>query len=555
MSGIVRKALLPAVGRRNLAKCILLGGLSGFCNFLLINVVTRVISGITSGGYTQIDIGQVVVFAAIILIFVWTKRSLALAVIDISQNIFWRFRKQILKSVLHTTYDRLLNNKSEIHAAIISDVGILTQASMSIINFVTSAIIVTACFIYIVSISPLLFGITMLTAVAGVSIYWIGSRKIIIHLKIVRRLEEDFVENYQAIINGFKEIYMEPEKGRFLYDHKIEKISQEACRSIAIALNRLLNNSQVGQILYYILISSILLVFSVVLGLNVKSIVAFVFTLMYLFGSIETIMVLFPQMLRAKVAYNHLTGLNERLAEYQSEISVASTMRMSREEFSNITIRGLKFSYRSDRDAFGIGPADLDIQRGEIIFLYGGNGAGKTTFMNSIIGLYAPSAGEIRLNDVIVNTENYPIYRTLFSVVFSDFYLFKEIMEADKFDNDKFEVYLNLFELETTLKAGNRICDKDLSTGQRKRLALILALMEEKPILVMDEWAADQDPYFRNKFYTKLLPSIKEDGFTVIAITHDDKYYHCADKLYKMEAGQLVNQKTRSYLTQASTFD
>ena len=81
----------------------------------------------------------------------------------------------------------------------------------------------------------------------------------------------------------------------------------------------------------------------------------------------------------------------------------------------------------------------------------------------------------------------------------------------------------------------------DLSTGQRKRLAIIAAILEEKPILVLDEWAADQDPYFRKKFYTELLPLIKDMGHSIIAVTHDDKYYSYADKLYKMEYGRLKN--------------
>ncbi len=83
----------------------------------------------------------------------------------------------------------------------------------------------------------------------------------------------------------------------------------------------------------------------------------------------------------------------------------------------------------------------------------------------------------------------------------------------------------------------------DLSTGQRKRLALLNAWLEERPVLVFDEWAADQDPVFRRVFYTELLPELKALGKTIIVISHDDRYFAIADQLIRMQAGRVVSEK------------
>ena len=85
----------------------------------------------------------------------------------------------------------------------------------------------------------------------------------------------------------------------------------------------------------------------------------------------------------------------------------------------------------------------------------------------------------------------------------------------------------------------------DLSTGQRKRLALIVSLLEKRPILLLDEWAADQDPEFRRKFYFDLLPALHRAGVTVVVVTHDDRYLDEMDlpaRRLRMDEGRFVER-------------
>jgi cyclic peptide transporter len=298
-----------------------------------------------------------------------------------------------------------------------------------------------------------------------------------------------------------------------------------------------------GQVFFYILITSVLLVFSVVLDIKPVNIISYVFTLTYLLGSLEGVMLMLPVFMRAGVASGNLEQLKKEM-----EASLRPVTRVVKNidpdfQFEKIQVYDLEFYYDGTGQSFGIGPVSLQINKGEVVFIYGGNGSGKTTFVYTLMGLYYPTAGHLMLNETPVEESGYPLYRSMFAVVFSDYYLFNEIIIPAPLDERKAEEYLRVFELSDKVTiTDNRFSTVNLSAGQKKRLAIIAALLEGKRVLVLDEWAADQDPHFRSKFYTEIIPWLKINGITILAITHDDKYYYCADKLFKMEEGRLVQK-------------
>lgn len=534
--------ILPVFGKRKVVKYVSLGILAGALNFLFINCVTRVMNLIIHDSSAAVNREYLFVFPVIILLIILTRRTLSLGIIHSSQTLFWKLRKDILSSVLNSDYQQLFSKKTQVNTALLRDVYTLTEASMSIIMFFTSLVLSIACFVYLAVISPLLCLITLVIAGLGITVYQFNSKKNSLHFKKSRLLENKFLENLQSMLNGFKEINMDPRKGKYIYQQKIDPISEEAFNNDISAYAGFLSNQITGQVLFYILISSVLLVFGAILHIKAGDIVSFVFTLLYLLSSIETIMGSLPSLSRAKVAALNMLNLRAELEEQKSNNRMPLRY-IPRTDFDHLSIKDMEFHYNNDDASFRIGPVNLDIKKGEVIFIYGGNGSGKTTFIHSIIGVRIPTSGAIYLNDILISEDNYPEYKTLFSVVFSDFYLFNELIGVSNFDHNRWEFYLRLFELENKVTLeDNAFSTTDLSTGQRKRLALIVALMEDKPVLVIDEWAADQDPYFRKKFYTEIIPLLKEDGVTIIAITHDDKYYHCADKLFKMDYGKLTEQ-------------
>jgi putative pyoverdin transport system ATP-binding/permease protein len=211
--------------------------------------------------------------------------------------------------------------------------------------------------------------------------------------------------------------------------------------------------------------------------------------------------------------------------------------------FGQIKLVQVKYTYHRERgEEFALGPIDLSITAGELIFIVGGNGSGKSTFAKVITGLYAPDFGSIQLDGQPVTKENRETYRQLFSTVFSDFHLFDRLLETQQEQlEDQATHYLEKLQINHKVQLqGSKLSTLELSQGQRKRLAFLNAYLENRPIYLFDEWAADQDPFFREIFYKQLLPELKQRGKTVLVISHDDRYFHLADRLIKLDYGQLI---------------
>jgi len=245
---------------------------------------------------------------------------------------------------------------------------------------------------------------------------------------------------------------------------------------------------------------------------------------------------------RANVAVENLERLKTEIAAfggYTKPTAVDSTQR-----FGTIVLSSVSFRYtgRKDEKSFTVGPIGLSIKQGEILFIVGGNGSGKTTLLKLLTGLYRPDPeGSIMLGDRLVESAGYQGYRELFSAIFADFHLFRKLYGLKSIDDGRVSSLLKTMRLDTrTDYADGRFTHIDLSTGQRKRLAYITALLGDKPVYVFDEWAADQAPDFRRLFYTEFLDDLRAGNKTVIAATHDDRYFHCADRVVKMEEGKII---------------
>jgi putative ATP-binding cassette transporter len=221
--------------------------------------------------------------------------------------------------------------------------------------------------------------------------------------------------------------------------------------------------------------------------------------------------------------------------------------------FDSLRLAGVTHAYHREQEdrSFTLGPIDLEIRRGEIVFLVGGNGSGKTTLAKLLVGLYAPETGELLHNGRAVEDAGRDDYRQLFSAVFSDFYLFDQLLGLGKGIDDAARRWLRELQLDrkVTVEAG-ALSTTELSAGQRKRLALLVAYLEDRPFYVFDEWAADQDPAYKAIFYERLLPDLRARGKTVLVISHDDRYFHIADRVVELDAGQL---RVRSGATSAAS--
>jgi putative ATP-binding cassette transporter len=223
--------------------------------------------------------------------------------------------------------------------------------------------------------------------------------------------------------------------------------------------------------------------------------------------------------------------------------------------FDTLTLRGITHAYFHERDErmFRIGPIDLTFKPGELVFIVGGNGSGKTTLAKVLTGLYEPEGGVIEVDGLPVTRDTRPAYRERFSTVFNDFHLFDTLLgivdpddtneSARAAADERANALIAKLALDHKVSVENgTFSTRALSTGQRKRLALVVAYLEDRPFYLFDEWAADQDPSFKAVFYEQLLPELRGRGKTVVVITHDDRYFSLADRVLKLDNGAIVNE-------------
>jgi putative ATP-binding cassette transporter len=296
-----------------------------------------------------------------------------------------------------------------------------------------------------------------------------------------------------------------------------------------------------GSFLIYAFIGLVLFVLVGDIPERTKVMTGFALIFMYMVVPLEVLLLNIPRINLARVAAERIEEITKDIPVFDS--AEKAGLNLSPPEFTQLTLRGVTHRYYHEQsdEVFELGPLDLEFQPGSVTFLIGGNGSGKTTLAKLLVGLYIPESGQVSLDGERINDDSRDRYRQLFSAIFSDFHLFERLLELERSDLDEVGNHL-LKRLHLQHKV--EVCDgafttQALSQGQRKRLALVAACLEDRPFLVFDEWAADQDPVFKDVFYRELLPELKAQGKTVLVISHDDRYFHLGDRLLKLEDGQL----------------
>lgn len=535
---------LKLIDRKKAAAIVVLGLVSGSISFLFLGFINFMIGLIVNKRSAE-DFNYVILVCFLLLTFIWTKRALAYIIIKFSQRTFWKLRSEVLHTILKANFYQFNKRKGQIQAVLVNDINVLTNFSLSIIQFLSAFIITVGCFIYMGLLSKTLSLITLAVSVFSIMIYWIGVYFNKKRFDASRELENSFMKSFLDILSGFKEIHLNPKIGWDIFNNKIIPISQDSFANNIKAFSGFLNLQITSEITFNTLIAFILIFNSFFINESPATIVNFVFILLYVLGSINSLIFIIPILVQARVAAGKIYKLKNELNDERFE-NRPESRRILISEFTGLTISDLTFAYENEskdeksKSSFSVGPLSFELKKGEAIFIYGGNGSGKTTLINATLGILKSDSGTIRFNGVELCRDNYGDYRTLFSAVFSDFHLFDELYGFDHISESGINEYLKMFELNEKVTFSKKsFSSNNLSTGQRKRLGLIIALARRHPILVLDEWAADQDPLFRKKFYTQIIPELLNKGFSIIAITHDDAYYHVADKLYKMEFGKL----------------
>ena len=358
----------------------------------------------------------------------------------------------------------------------------------------------------------------------------------------MRAVEVEFLNGVADAIDGFKEARLNARRREDL-ERDIHATSAEVTALREEVEDVHTRSTIFGRASLYILVALVVFLLPAVPAPSSERATETVTAIRSVVGPLGILVGIMPYLERANEAACAISGSEAQLSTRRTDPSRRRPGRPGGrvESAEPIALDGVRYSYKGrDGDLFVLGPVSFRVEPGEVVFLTGGNGSGKSTLLKLLTGLYLPDAGQILSNGTVVAKDNIQHYRERFSAIFSDFHLFRRLYGLLGTDEAAVTTLLRQMQLDHKVQfANNRFSNLELSSGQRKRLALVVSLLEDRPVLVFDELAADQDPAFRRFLYEELLPALKAEGRTVIAATHDDRYFHVADKVVKLEYGKV----------------
>jgi putative ATP-binding cassette transporter len=515
---------------------------SGACNAALIAIINNALNHPRSS-LKWVAIG----FGALALGKLATNFVSNALLASYAQAAISDLRRDLVRQVLTVPLrDLEVIGSPRILVALTDDVFNISQALLAVPITVGNVAILVGGAGYLGWLSwKLLVGMVVLIGLGALT--YRGFMKSACRFLNLAREEQDRLYNYfRALTEGIKELKLHRERRDVFLSGNIASAT-EACQKYNVSAEyRFALAQNWNYMLFYILVGVILFVMPAVESVSLITLTGYVLTILYLMGPLAGVMSSFPLFGRADVALRKVQELGISLAACSTE-ETADNILVRPALLKKLELSRVVHSYHSEKEDtnFTLGPISLSLGPGELVFLVGGNGSGKSTLAKIVAGLYFPEAGEIRLNGRVVDNHNRDEYRQMFSAVFSDFWLFEDLMGMDAPNLDaQARKYLLQFHLNHKVSVQDgKLSTTLLSQGQRKRLALLTAYLEDRPIYLFDEWASDQDPYFKAIFYTQLLPELKSRGKTVLVITHDDKYFHLADRVLKLEDGQLEQHR------------
>jgi putative ATP-binding cassette transporter len=454
----------------------------------------------------------------------------------------YELRIQLSRQILATPLRQLEKlGPHRLLATVTQDIGSVIELVTVLPQMLTQLAMMVGCIVYLGWLSWKLLLIMLAYMTIGLLTHQLPLLRAFRYFRLLREQWDAMYKGFHGIIVGTKELKLNRQRRDAFISEQLEPAAA-GLRNYGIKGNAIaMAVSNWGQILFFIFIGLLLFFTSSLISIEPQVLVGYTLAVLFMITPLTMILNQIPAMERAYLAAERIEELGFSLAANKPEALAESSSHG--ETWHRLELINVTHSYRQDGESAEIelGPINLAFYPGELIFLIGGNGGGKTTLVKLLMGLYEPESGEIRVDNKALTMSDRDDYRQRFSAVFYDFYLFDRLFGIEAKDLDaESQKYLDLLQLshKLTIKDGH-LSTIDLSQGQRKRVALLTAYLEDRPIYIFDEWAADQDPQFKRIFYHELVPELKSRGKTVIVISHDDRYYGLADRLIKLESGKV----------------
>lgn len=533
-------------------KLFLYALLAGVANVLILILIQH---GTALYAKKSLSFQNLFLFVVCVLLYVATKKYTFERIIGSVQSAIMKFRVRIFEKIGKsslTSFDDI--ESSRITVTLSEKAEVLTQAARSFSESATSCFMALFSFLYIAWLSMEAFCLFSISMVIVTVVYAQKHGKIRKMIHQSMKKDEEFFQSLFHLLNGFKELKMNRLKHEDLRENYLKRISVEN-RFLRTQIEESIEQlNLLVKVFLYAILGTNLFILPQIANVEASLVVNLTTVILFLWGPLGSAILMVPNLTKADLAIENLMELEALLDKGREETEHGAHQQKEsapQQKFQEIKLEKVFFQYpkKEDSESFSIGPINMTIASGDLTFIVGGNGSGKSTFMKILTGLYPPHKGTIYLDGKRVRSKSRIEYRENFSVLFTDFHLFDRLygLGDDDIDEKEMGQWLKKMQLEEkTHFLDGRFSNLDLSTGQRKRLALIVCMFDDKPIYVFDEVAADQDPSFRRYFYEQFLVELREEGKTVIAVTHDDKYFKHADHLYKLDYGVLTKLDKQS---------
>jgi putative ATP-binding cassette transporter len=517
---------------------IIAGFLSGGSSASLIALISRAASRSNPERLTTTVWG----FAGLAVVALITSIISQVILIRLSQQAVFQLRMRLSQQILTSELSHLeqLGNP-RLLATLTEDVQAVANAVYVIPFMCIDIAIVLSCLLYITWLSWTVFLMVFgLLVVALGSCQWLLKRAGQF-LALAREDQDVLFKHFRTITEGIKELKLHYQRRQAFLSKDLQPTTAVFRRHNVHGLTLFATTSSWGRLLFFFAMGFVLFALPQLMAISPQMLSGYLLTFTYLMLPMDDLVNNLPLLSKASIALQKIELLGLSLAS-RSEISTVPAAP-DKSSWHRLDLKGVTHIYHREleNNSFILGPIELSFYPHELVFIVGGNGSGKSTLAKLITGLYIPEVGEISLDEEPITDQNREWYRQHFAVVFSDFYLFEELLGLDRTDLDtQAHEYLKLLQLDRKVKLEEgKLSTTALSQGQRKRLALLTAYLEDRPIYLFDEWAADQDPVFKEIFYTKLLPQLRDRGKTVLIISHDDHYFHVADRIIKLDYGKV----------------
>lgn len=474
------------------------------------------------------------------------KRLFQNYIINVTHTVLLGMELSILNTVRQASYISFEKLGTQRIYSAIGDTRIVSQIPDLIVNIINSSILILCALGYLFWIS--IIGGVIITVLMALllCLYLYKNNGIENELNKLRDLQNDYYKHLIDLLDGFKELKMSLKRNSAIYSNFL-KSNRVKGKELGISSSvKYMNNELIGNYSWFIILGITLFVLPNIYKISSEQITSFVITILYLMAPVATLISILPLYTRVKVAFARIQELENMLLTQVKPEVLDDKITLNEREFKSLKLENVVYEYFDTQmqKLFVLGPINLEIVKGELIFVTGGNGSGKSTFINLLTGLYEPSEGYIYFNGEKITADLYPSYRDQISVIFTNNYLFNSNYDSFSLDpnNQKLREFIDKLKVNNILHfmEGENFISKNLSKGQQKRLAMIYALMEEREILILDEWAAEQDPQFREYFYSFLLPHFKDLGKTMLLVTHDDYYFSFCDRIIKFDFGKII---------------